>query len=136
MWCTGLVDAQHVGSSWTRDQTCVPCVGRQTLNYWTTREVQWALLFKSSFRYTKLSGKCREFPDTPCPHLWGYCLKPQFPHLYNGGNNNLLLRYKSGDAWLPPCHKYLTRSGSFVLLPVALLMLTFVSGDRNALQRL
>jgi len=28
-----------VGSSWTRDQTCVPCIERQILNYWTTREV-------------------------------------------------------------------------------------------------
>ena len=23
----------------TRDQTCVPCIGRQSLNHWTTREV-------------------------------------------------------------------------------------------------
>ena len=30
---------QHVGSSWTRDQTYVPCIGRQILNHWTTREV-------------------------------------------------------------------------------------------------
>ena len=29
---------RHVGSSQTRDQTCVPCTGR-TLNSWTTREV-------------------------------------------------------------------------------------------------
>ena len=28
---------QHVGSSWTRDQTRVPCIGRQVLNYWTTK---------------------------------------------------------------------------------------------------
>ena len=26
-------------SSWTRDHTCVPCIGSQTLNHWTTREV-------------------------------------------------------------------------------------------------
>ena len=30
---------QHVGSSQTRDQTCVPCTGRCILNHWTTREV-------------------------------------------------------------------------------------------------
>ena len=29
----------HVGSSWTRDRTCVPCIGRQILNHWTIREV-------------------------------------------------------------------------------------------------
>ena len=29
----------HMGSSSTRDQTCVPCVGGQILNHWTTRDV-------------------------------------------------------------------------------------------------
>ena len=36
---TGLVAPWHVGSSWTRNQTCVPCMGRQILNHWTIREV-------------------------------------------------------------------------------------------------
>ena len=35
----GLSCLWHVGSSWTRDLTGVPCVSRQTLNHWTTREV-------------------------------------------------------------------------------------------------
>ena len=35
----GSVAPQHVGSSWTRDQTCVPYTGREILNHWTTREV-------------------------------------------------------------------------------------------------
>ena len=35
---------QHMESSWTRDLTCVPCIGRQILNHWTTREVLLALL--------------------------------------------------------------------------------------------
>ena len=30
---------QHVGSSWIRDRTCVPCIGRPIRNHWTTREV-------------------------------------------------------------------------------------------------
>ena len=29
LWCTGLVAPRHVGSSWTRARTCVPCIGRQ-----------------------------------------------------------------------------------------------------------
>ena len=29
----------HVGSSSTRNWTCVPCIGRRVLNYWTTRKV-------------------------------------------------------------------------------------------------
>ena len=32
----GLVAPRYVGSSQTRDQTHVPCIGRQILNYWTT----------------------------------------------------------------------------------------------------
>ena len=29
---------RHVGSSWTRDQTHVSCIGRQSLYHWTIRE--------------------------------------------------------------------------------------------------
>ena len=36
---TGLVAPQHVGSSQTRDQTCVPRIGRRILNHWTNRDV-------------------------------------------------------------------------------------------------
>ena len=35
---TGLVAPWHVGSSWTRSQTCVPCIGRWILNHCATRE--------------------------------------------------------------------------------------------------
>ena len=38
LWDTDLIAPQHVGSSWTRDRTCVPYVDRRILNYWTTRE--------------------------------------------------------------------------------------------------
>ena len=31
LWCTGPVALWHVGSFQTRDQTCVPCSGRQSL---------------------------------------------------------------------------------------------------------
>ena len=34
--CSGFVAPWHVESSWTRDQTHVPCFGRQILNHWTT----------------------------------------------------------------------------------------------------
>ena len=36
---TGLAAPWHEGPSQTRDWTCVPCIGRQILNHWTTREV-------------------------------------------------------------------------------------------------
>ena len=39
--CMGLFAPWRVGSSQTRDRTCGPCVGRRTLNHWTTGEVFW-----------------------------------------------------------------------------------------------
>ena len=38
LWHRGLVAPRHVGSSWTRDRTRVPCTGRWILNHCTTRE--------------------------------------------------------------------------------------------------
>ena len=35
----GLVAPRHVESSWIKDGTCVPYIGRRILNHWTTREV-------------------------------------------------------------------------------------------------
>ena len=31
LWCMGLAAQQHIRSSWTSNQTCVPCIGRQIL---------------------------------------------------------------------------------------------------------
>ena len=43
--------AQHVGSSWTRDQTSIPCIARQILNHWTTREAPcWKKKKKFTFK--------------------------------------------------------------------------------------
>ena len=39
VWLTALVAPQQMGSSQTRYQTCVFCIGGQILNHWTTREV-------------------------------------------------------------------------------------------------
>ena len=39
LWSMGLTVPLRVVSSWIRDQTCVPCVGRWILYLWTTREV-------------------------------------------------------------------------------------------------
>ena len=38
-------EAGRIFSSLTRDQTCTPCIGRQTLNHWTTREVPIYYIF-------------------------------------------------------------------------------------------
>ena len=44
---TGLVALQRAGSSYIRDQTRVPCTGRQILNHWTTREVPMLCLLRA-----------------------------------------------------------------------------------------
>ena len=41
----GLVAPWQVGSSWTRDRTLVPCIGKQILNHWTTREALYLTFF-------------------------------------------------------------------------------------------
>ena len=40
LWCMGLVAPWHVGSSQTRAQTHVPCIGRRILNHCATREAR------------------------------------------------------------------------------------------------
>ena len=45
LWRTGLVVPRHVGSLRTRDQTCLPCIGRWILNHCATREVPIPFLF-------------------------------------------------------------------------------------------
>ena len=54
LWHRGLNASCHVDSSWTRDQTHVPCIGRQTLIHSTTREV-WHCHFS-------------RYMSNPCPH--------------------------------------------------------------------
>ena len=44
LWHTGLVAPQHVESSWTRDGTHVPCIGRWILIHCSTREVPESFL--------------------------------------------------------------------------------------------
>ena len=43
LWLTGLVAPRHVGSSQTRAQTRVPCIGRQILNHCATGEAPFIL---------------------------------------------------------------------------------------------
>ena len=44
-WHMGLVALRHMGSSWTRAQTHVPCTGRWILNCCATREVLFVDFF-------------------------------------------------------------------------------------------
>ena len=45
LWHTGLAAPWRVGSSWTRDRTCVSCIGRWILNHWTTRAASKQVTF-------------------------------------------------------------------------------------------
>ena len=38
LWRTSFVALWHEGSSWTRDWTCVFCIGKPILSHWATRE--------------------------------------------------------------------------------------------------
>ena len=40
-----LVAPRHAGPSESRGCDCVPCVGRQILNHWTTRNVPYVAFF-------------------------------------------------------------------------------------------
>ena len=44
--CAGLVASLHVDSSHTKNQTCVPCIGRLITKRWTTRKVLIRLILK------------------------------------------------------------------------------------------
>ena len=50
LWLTGLAALWHVLSSWTADQTCVPCSGRWILNHWTSQELPIKATFRLCFR--------------------------------------------------------------------------------------
>ena len=46
LWSMGLVALWHVGSSWSRDRTPIPCVGRLILIHCATRDVQKVCFLK------------------------------------------------------------------------------------------
>ena len=54
----GLVASQHVGFSWTRAQTYVPCIGRQILNHCATREVPEDYFFIFDFLQFEYDAQC------------------------------------------------------------------------------
>ena len=53
LWRTGLVAPRHVGSSRTRVQTLVPCIGRRILNHCATREAHSCVLLNKLFNHFK-----------------------------------------------------------------------------------
>ena len=50
LWRAGTVALRHIGSSWTRDRTHVPCIDRWILNHWTAKNVPEMLFWIESSR--------------------------------------------------------------------------------------
>ena len=67
LWQAGSVALQHVGSSWTRDQTHVPCIDRWILNHWTTKNVPEMLFWIESSRKGLLRTQAKmKWRREPC----------------------------------------------------------------------
>ena len=68
----------HMVSSWTKDWTHVPCIGRQTINHRTTREFPTYLSLTEAFFLNLDYVPCylKFFYDL---WLWLYCLSLIFP---------------------------------------------------------
>ena len=62
LWLTGLIALRHVGSSQTRAQTRVPCIGRQILNHCATREALGSSSFHGHFPQSPSSFYHYEVP--------------------------------------------------------------------------
>ena len=89
---------RHVESSWTRDPTCDPCIGRHIFNRWTTREVllcaytqkglgaltlafsfllgHWYMCVQP-FTFCKWAPLTRELVQLPDPKIQKVCLRFQ-----------------------------------------------------------
>ena len=93
-----LVDLKHVGFSWTRDSTRVPCIGRRILNHWTAREVlMLVLIFSDLPKSTKKGGM--KFNQDLILHFTSYkCLILLFNESFkNHFSSNLLIMHTNNN---------------------------------------
>ena len=89
-----LVVLQHVGSSWTRDRTSVPCIARWILNHWTTREAPEGVLrgwmYPELLRPLRCSQGTRQlaaaFPELVCISRKAVCILTQLSGLGQGSH--------------------------------------------------
>ena len=108
-WCLSvaaalsLVAPLHGGSSWTRDWTSVPCIGRQILNHWTTREVPPST-FTSMVKTIE-----NPWPSCPPPTM---CMGPK--SLIFGSHPNMVGVFRDPGLWW-------FRFKSLLLLPIVAL---------------
>ena len=79
---------RYVETSWTRDQIQAPCVGRQILYHWATREallyffcIVWLLYNKDVIVLHQIKTNYRRLffrasPQSACLYNWGLCVYP------------------------------------------------------------
>ena len=86
----GSAAPQRVGYSRTRDRTPVPCIGRQILDHWVTREV----LGSHTLRTAAPDKAAQELLQILDSMAWGLkrCVYPE-SHL----NSSLVFRSLGGD---------------------------------------
>ena len=70
LWPTGLVATLREGSSQTRDQTGVPCVGKGILSHWTTALSSASDLTLNMVYLPTPNGKSRISPSWPWVLNW------------------------------------------------------------------
>ena len=105
MWRTGLVAPRHLGSSWARARTRVPCIGRWILNHCATREVPY-------HPFLPWSGRLACPAPLPLPPSLSMCYLHVLPpspwslHASHTGASSLVLHRPSSS--LPPLLPHLT----------------------------
>ena len=89
-WGTGACSPapRHVGSSWTRDCTGVPCIAKCFLNHWTTREALHNILnvylpMMRLLRQIKMSGEFGGIRWIQNGHLGSFVVVRRSPWLFN-----------------------------------------------------
>ena len=111
---TGLVASWHVGSSQSRDRTRVPCIDRQILNYWTTREVPGAscyivctilLIVRFCGVYISVRswppGRSKVIPEQEFKEIWMETYSfPGFPGSSASRESISLFRRPCFDSWV------------------------------------
>ena len=70
----GLAALQLVRSSWTRDQTHVPCLGRWSLTHHAIREVLLKAYFIPNSLFLLIPCPCIAPPPRPSPRLFLLCI--------------------------------------------------------------
>ena len=100
--CMGLVASWHVapwhvGSSWTRDRTCVSCIGRWILYHRATREAL-SSLYKCSIGWFKYSSTCSLFGRFNIVNM------SNFPKMNLSTQCNFNKKFfQRIETWIPKC---------------------------------